>query len=325
MVKLLVLLATSVLVFGQACSQSRFDSKDAASGKSSDPTGTQGNGDSYGGKPTRYHLLNPNQSCAELGADGRPLPAKVIFTYPNRTAALVRENCADLNVPRAITQAELAFNSDASVVAYNGESYGRQPDANEFGVVAARCPAGMSPIAGATRVNLNASGQALTNNADWDNHVGIATRLSGSLAGLFRYEILRDDPANLDFWRRIHPAVEDLDGGRSYAYSFLAQPGTLNEAFFSVYRNGAGALSIVVNLSNGTWFQQENTGFGAFSVETRRISGGWFTTVYFTTPAGVTNTVIGIAPNGASPRVPAAGDSIHATAVQLEAIDSFCR
>lgn len=70
---------------------------------------------------------------------------------------------------------------------------------------------------------------------------------------------------------------------------------------FRFIGTGQGAISLIFNLNNGSVTQQEYTGFGAYSTSARRVSQGWFFTIYFNTPAGAANTVIGITPNGASP------------------------
>lgn len=320
-----------VTVSFQACHPILFTNSDSSSGtpsaKFASNNTSQGNGDSYGGKLTVYNHLNVSQPCAERGKDGRALPNAQIFISGPTTALLVRDNCADLDTPVAIQMSDLQFLQDGTGdILYQNQRFAiLLPQLqNDLSTVAANCPAGLTPIASPNRTNLMQSSQLLTDTNVWWNHIGIGTSLDGSFGGLLRFEISRNDAGNLDYWRRIHQSDFPLTPNRTYAYSFLAKPKAVNEAMFSLSVSGISSLSLIFNLQDGSYTEQQRLNIPNYSVTSVPFSNGRFYTVYFTMPATTASSVIGITPNGILTTTAAVGDSISATAVQLEDVSTFC-
>jgi hypothetical protein len=314
----MALLVTLLLIPYQNCSRSKF---------SSDATATQysGNGDAYEGKLTRYsHFDN---KCTELGKNGQPLPDRMIYVlgdYPKIKAQLVRENCLDKNVPVDLNISQIQFSGPDGTgdVVYQGVNYQMLAPSGDFDVVAASCPAGRAPLSSPKRVNMLLASQNLTDPA-WDPVDGIGVALNGSLAGLPRYQILRDDPNYVDFWRRVGQ-VRPLQAGRTFAFSFLAKAGTSDWAGFSFYERMDYTFTLSVNLSTGQVRDDGNVGVPSVQTVSRVFGGGRFITIYFTTTGPVSYGALGVYPSVATGQPYKFGDSISATAVQLEDVSTFC-
>jgi hypothetical protein len=157
----------------------------------------------------------------------------------------------------------------------------------------------------------------------WDPVDGIGVALNGSLASLPRYQILRDDPNYVDFWRRVGQ-VMPLRAGRTFAFSFLAKAGTSDWAGFSFYERMDYTFTLSVNLSTGQVRDDGNVGVPSVQTVSRVFGGGRFITIYFTTTGPVSYGALGIYPSVATGQPYKFGDGISATAVQLEDVSTFC-
>jgi hypothetical protein len=283
---------------------------------------SNGNGDSYGGKPDINYYLDPVNSCAEKDRKGNPLPNSQIYVYRNSGSVfMVRENCVDIK-PRQLQSTEYSFANDGTLaVLVNGLRFDPYVVQNELDLIAASCPAGMSERSVA-RTNLVPNSQDMTDVSTWWNHIGILASFNGVIGALPSFSIERNDPTLLDYWRRAHYAMV-LKTNTRYAFSFLLKPGTDNSAFVSITDDanpGSAALSLTVDSISGVATVTENKNFLAVSSSARSFSGARFVTVYFTTPASIGNSVIGLGPNGTQ-----LGDAITTSSMQLEEISSFCQ
>ena len=326
-----VKLAVLFLVFlFQSCSLTKFKGDFLAN--SLTPSTDSGNGGAYEGKPTPYHHFDMNNSCRDIGANGKPLPNKTIFLYksiPGSSPQLVRENCSDLVAPINLPLASLQFANDGSGnFTFAGEAFNTPAVVSDFTVVAGACPTGYSAIVGATRKNLLQSSQDLLF-SPWFYEPGVHGLQQGSLGGLPRYEIIRDDPAALQWYRRVHQGVPLL-AGKTYAFSFFAQPGTKNEAYLSGWQAGNLALNVYFDLNTGAGRDVGTVGFSNLSYSSRPLSGGMIVTSYFTATVDAIN-YIGITPaapagvNGINDGpMGAVGDSIFSTALELEDVSNYC-
>lgn len=313
------------LMLGQACQKTATFSGSAKNQSQGNPTNQlNGNGDSYGGKPTIF-VHSENNPCSEKGANGQPLPKNEIFVFSNNTAQLVRENCIDLDLPLNIPFNDLTFTSPVGPILYQGKSFQMQPNQGDFSLVAASCPSPMVSKPSAKRTNLMLSSQVLTDTSVWFNHIGIGVGLNGSLASLFRYQISRNSSVNLEYWRRIHQSDFPLSGGTPYVYSFLVEEGNLNEVNFILTQTSFSALSLVLNISSGQVVEFQRNNIPSYSVTSYPVGKGRFFSVYFSLAGGGLDTVIGITPNGVVSHSPAFGDFIYGTAIQLEEINNFCQ
>lgn len=311
-------LVTLLLLPFQNCSTPKFDTSQLKSYNS-------GNGDAYEGKLTRYS--HNNNSCTEIGANGQPLPDRMIYVfgeYPNIQAQLVRQSCSDLEVPLNIDVAQLQFTGTNGTgnLTYQGISYQPLVAIGDFDVVAAACPAGRAPLASPRRVNLLQASQNLTDPA-WMTVDGIGATMTGSLGSMPRYQILRNDPNYTDFWRRLGQVLP-LPAGKTYAFSFLAKADSSQWAGFSFYEAMDYTFTLSVNLATG---QVRDDGYQGLTARTvsRAFSGGRFITIYFTTPRPASYAAVGVYPSTPTTNDNGQyGDSLFATAIQLEDTDAFC-
>ena len=311
------LLAPLVLLF-QNCSQANF-----LGGTTAQMSPGNGNGDFYGGKPTLYSHYETT-ACAQTGRDGKALPNGQILNDAPGSFKLVRENCADLE-PSTIASADIQIASGNLV--YAGRSYSADPVKEDFSVLAANCPTGRTLKANPVRTNLIPNAQDLTNTATWWNNDGITSSLETSIAGLPAYAITRTDASRLDYWRRAHPDLI-LPASKTYAVSFFARAGNVGEVYFA-HVQGSDVISVILDISTGTVRVFEQTGFTYLATESRAIGNSRFFTIFFTTPAGLTQTAgaLGFAPNGldsAFNQSSRLGDTITLSTPQLEDVDSFC-
>lgn len=293
--------------------------------KSTGSANLSGNGDAYEGRLTRYNLVE-QQPCPESGANGQPLPNRQIHlmgTPPNARAFMVRENCSDLPAPVALDSSLVTVGSNGQLT-YESQVYTELTVVGDFDVVAASCPSGMSPRSGGTHVNLLQDSQNLSSQA-YEIPTGIGSSLTGSLGGLPRYEIVRNDSANLDFWRRVSQVLA-MKGGKRYAFTFFAKPGTSVWAGFGFYEAMSLTFTLAINLSTGAVRDDGTVGVQNVSVTSRPLSGGRIVTVYFDLPQDAAYGASGVFPSTASSAAYGNfGDSIYATAMQLEDVSNFCQ
>lgn len=295
----------------------------------------QGNGDGYSGKVELYRHQNSTAPCAALDREGQPLPNEQIF-YQSPTVGgakspyLVRENCADIT-PRLIASSDLKFTVKG--LAYKGNGFLSYERDNGFQVLAAKCPAGKSPIANVVRTNLIVNSQDWTEQPEyrgWMWHSGIVALLNGSIESLPAYTVVRNDSAFPEEYRRISQ-MKQLKSSTDYAFSFLAKKGTRDGVTFRYYRqdqktNNEEYLIIDFDLNNGTSNIRLNSYLAPATISMSKVGEGYFCTVYFKTSAtgGENFSDFGFSPtavNGATH----VGDSVYATAAQLEETAGFCQ
>jgi hypothetical protein len=312
-----------LLIAFQNCAPNTFQGAvDNLSSKNS------GNGNAYEGKPEIYYYFDSQAPCSDKDLNGKPLANKQFFLYQNKNPDLVRNNCSDLATPVSVPLASLTFSTNGSgTFSYQGNTFQPQTTFNEFAVVAASCPAGYSPKAGAIRKNLIKSSQDFLS-ADW---FGIPRSLDGTLGGLPRYQLTRDVD-NLIWYTRMSQAVT-LSAGKTYAATFFAQKGNIGEACFSTWQDNETSMSVYFDLNTGAGrtvgLYGSGTPFSGISFANRPFAGGMIVTVFFTAPADYVN-YMGItpaAPAGANvDNAPSGsvGDNIFATAMQLEDVDNYC-
>lgn len=277
-------------------------------------TGLQSeNGEGYGGKPTPYDFSDANRTCADIGANGKPLPNSQIFLFSNNTARLVRENCADI-VPRTLSIADYSFAANGNLI-YQNQTFLRNSSQSPFDVVAATCPAGKTMLANATRTSFVQEPLDLQS-AVWE-HGGLAVTLEGSLASLPLYRVERNDPTALESWHRMAQSPI-LTAGESYVYSFYVRPDASEKAMFTSYFPNTQDFRIEFDLVGGGATVQSAVGVAQVSTKARAFAGGLFISIYFQSLAS-TSANIGIASSGAF-----LGSAISTTALQLERISNFC-
>jgi hypothetical protein len=295
------------------------------------PTKASGNGGVYEGKPDIYYHYETSAPCSDRGANGKPLPNKQIFIVRSGQTSipqLVRENCSDLAVPVNLASDSLVFFNDGSGnFSYQGESYKAYTPASDFEVVAAGCPSGYVQRIGGAHQNLLQYSQDFFS-SPWQFN-GIQGMLMGSLGSLPRFQLLRNDSSTLEWWRRVHQPVT-LEAGKTYAFTFYAQKGTVSEAYFSGAQTNNLAINVYFDLTTGAGRDVSSGGFNNLSFASRPFSGGFILTTYFTASQTFVN-YVGVTaaapagPNGINDGpMGQVGDSIFATAVQLEDVNNFC-
>jgi hypothetical protein len=299
-----IALATCVVLGYQACGgKINFQSTQQKAAMNS------GNGGSYGGKPGTWVKHDPSNSC-EVATDGNALPNEQINIDASK-AELVRSNCQDLTPPQLLSAADIQ--TSANGITYQGKEFLYQAPPAEFQIVAASCPASLKPIAGASRVNLLNSSQTLLA-PDWTIMAGVTSMLEGTIAGLDGFRITR---TNLTSYERIKQQAP-LVAGNLYALSVLARHGSDNSVRLE-YEAQANGISTVLNTSTGSVTISNNVNFSQVSFTSHAISDARFFTVYFSP-----NVDMPIGDVGVTTSQVAVGESIFATAVQLEDVSSFC-
>lgn len=298
---------------------------------------SSGNGDAYTGKPDPYRYFDSASPCADLDRNGKPLPNDQIQYQRSLVTTgldpfLVREQCADLATPAPIASSEIQpIGGSTSSFMYKSKLFSNQVVPAEFDVVAAACPAGLTPRTGVSRSNLFAFGQDWMNigSPGWFIHQGIGVDLYGSINSVKSFQVRRNNASFLEDWRRVSQ-FQTLAANTRYAYSFLARPGTVSKATFHVVRNGPPAnesLSVTFDVQNGGAVVDWAVNFSNVTFTSNPVGNGYFTTVYFTTSASanLTSSDLGVAPSTNGATSGAFGDSINATAAQLERVGDFCQ
>ena len=311
----LTLLVASVLTASfQNCSEP-LSFKTTQSSKAQESGG--GNGDGYLGKPTIYDFHSQTSACTQLGANGSALPNDVIFVYPSLKALKVRSDCQDVT-PQPIASGDISLNADSSRLTYQQMSFVRRDVVNDFSVVAAACPAGMTPLASPIRTNLMRDSQDMTGSG-WANiHPGLGYALDGVIASLPRWSVSRASPPYGTTWYRPSQQI-NLVAGTRYAYTFAAEKRTVDGANIHIYQTGGANIHVQLDLTNGVANVQSTTGVTGFSNRVSPLGKGFVTTLYFdATTSGLAD--IGVVSLTANP-----GDSIYTTAFQLEDVRAFCQ
>lgn len=311
-----------VVVPYQNCS--RVDMK-AVRMQNSSSSGGGGNGDGYEGKPGIYDHAIVANPCSDKGANGQALPNNEVFLYKDGTADLVRKNCVDLTPPQSIDPSTLTYNSQTKTVTVGTETFNERVQ-TDFDVIAAQCPGGMTgkPIALSQRVNMLGDSQYLLS-SNWMIDSALSRTLVGSMASLPAFQIFRQTTAN-EYWRRILQ-VPFLTANKYYAFSFFMKVDSIDKVVVNFQQcKGTGCapqmnFELVSESINSQIVNPTGTNGATYSI--RSFAGGRIITVYFH-PDSTYPTEMGIAPwseLSASPQ----GESILATALQLEDVSTFCQ
>jgi hypothetical protein len=288
-----------------------------------------GNGDGYEGKPDAIFLQHePAAACADIGANGQPLPNQEIFYYQSLSYSyLVRRNCQDIK-PEKIDNSQIQVTESSpgnrifTSLVYNGQSYTPMVE-GDFAVIAANCPAGMSLKPGAVRTNIFKDSQNFAT-GNWIYHEGIQNppELIGTIAGLPGWAIRREGTA-MEFYRRAHQ-VPLINAGTRYALTYLVKSGTKTSTSIHLWQWQRSSYIFDVDLITGAVTLQDNSGFVSASALVSSFSGGKIITLYFE-PVSTWEMDIGITPQArwVAPGVP--GDDVYVTAAQLEEVSNFCQ
>jgi hypothetical protein len=297
----------------------------------SQKTASEGNGDSYGGKPEI--LDRTDSTCTELDRQGRPLPSAQIFVYRSSgQVAMVRENCQDIQ-PHLLAPADFSFATDGSKdVIVDGHLFKPTAVQSALDVIAAACPAGLTEK-NVTRVNLVPAELDMTDLNTWWNHVGITSTFASVIGSIPSFKIERTDSSLLEYWRRAHYEGMIKPSTR-YAFSFLAKPGSVNDVFVGISDNAnanTAKISLIADASTGAVTVPENVNFTNVTSSSRVFAGSRFITIYFTSPPSMSYSVVGLGPNGyvlnnaSYIQDTHVGDSVQVSGLQLEEISSFCQ
>ncbi len=315
------------LLFFQNCSPVKTSSSQPQTGQSAPDGGP------YTGLQKVYRHFDNALPCGSLDRNGDPLPNDEILIRPDNqgliAAHLAREQCKDIS-PLVLAKADVSVSSSDQSIIFKNKVFTAKKTPGDFDLVAASCPAGRAPLASPSRVN------ALPDSLDWAAsswyaHPGINVSLYSTLESLPAYLIKRTDPLYLDYWRRDSQSIP-LQVNTAYAYSFLAQAGSLNAAEWNFYRDlggnpndeGARISFNFLTLTATTIYSQNMTGLSATITP---FGNGYLCTVYFTSSAatgGAPLTAMGVGPL-ANGNYGSSGDSIIATAAQLVPINQFCQ
>jgi hypothetical protein len=302
------------------------------------------NGGPYAGKTGEYRYFSPSEPCSARNLKGEPLPNEMLLFRPNSigvtTPVLTREACVDVE-PVPIPEVDVQFDETTDSLVYRNRVFAPERP-GDFDIVAAGCPAGKSAIPGAVRQNLFASAFDWTVpqsyvkglwTPGWYNFPGIGVDLYSTISSLPAFLIQRNDPNQLDIWRRSSQHIY-LQADTQYAFTFLARPGSVPTTDFTYYRGLTGIAGdlrneevvVTFDFQNRTTNIVRTLNIAGVSAVISPLENGFICTVYFTTSAtanqGESN--IGIAPVRDQGGV-LAGDSILATAAQLVPVDQFCQ
>lgn len=271
------------------------------------------NGEGYGGKPTPYDFLDPKRVCADVGANGKPLPTSQIFVLSDKSVQLVREGCADTK-PRTLAASEYSFAPNGDVV-YQNQTFTRNTTQDPFDIVAATCPSGRTPLANPVRTSFLA--EPLDLQAPVWESAGLAVTLEGALASLPLYQVQRNDPTMLEGWHRMAQSPI-LTSGEAYVFSFYAKPDSSARALFTSYYPGVQDFRIEFDLVTGAATVQSAVGVKLLSTKAQSFAGGLYINIYFES-LNNTSANIGVASAGEF-----LGSSISMTALQFEQVSNFC-
>ena len=309
-----LLLLLAVMLPFQNCS-SALDFAGSSASRATQEGG--GNGDGYQGKPTIYDHYSNASPCTDKGADGRALPNDQIFVFTNG-AQNTRTACADIE-PVALDVSQLVFSPDRSALTFQGQTFDSRPSETDFRVVKASCPSTMTPISSANRTNLFSDSQDL-NGPSWSYaHGGTAAALHGSFLGLPSYLVSRPQTLPADEWWKRPSKLVTVAGGKKYAFSFLAAPGSVSVIRFNIWQYQGTDIALQVDLTTGTLTQLPTAGTVSYTYDISPRGGGQFVTIFFDAVNGNELDI------GVIPWTTNAGDSINTTAYQLESVESYCQ
>lgn len=290
-----------------------------------------GHGEGYSGKGDFFQNFDPQQPCAQVDRLGKTLPnSEIFFQYKPNTMTkapyLVRNECREID-PIELNPAEtIAAGPDTLI--YQGNTFSVFTPSGDFDIVASACPVGKSLIPNAARVNLMSSSLDWTSRS-WSLHQGISVGLNGSIQSLPSYLIARNDPANLEGYERASQYI-DLQPNTDYAFTFVARGGTVGGATARITRGSSypnyEGLTVDFDFSTGLSSIRSNVNLPQASVSMVPIGNGYLCSVYFRTSAGgfQSPAEVGVAPMDSN-YTAKVGDSIFATAAQLEPITGFCQ
>lgn len=109
-----------MLLASTGCQRSTYYAANGAPGSaSSESQALSGNGEGYQGRSVQYFHLDSLHPCAQLGANGAPLPNSVIDLNLSASgqavsAALARDACTNLPVPSPLNVSALQLGTDAA-------------------------------------------------------------------------------------------------------------------------------------------------------------------------------------------------------------------
>lgn len=324
-----LLLNVLVLAASTALLLNLFTSCDSLIKTKGDPSSRapKGNGDFYAGKTSIYTYTDPAAPCAQVGASGQPFANRQIqYNAATLAAYLVRDNCADLE-PVLLPPADYVVDPIAQTISYQGQSFALQNDFTDEDIVPLACPAGLTPN-GLRPANLFASSLNLTG-GPWSINPGITSSLFGSISALPRFQIFRNDPALLDFYRRISQ-YPTLPGATQYAISFLVSQGNTDSATIFYWeangREAVGHLDFATLQTQITY--QPGFNPGEVSISATPYGNGYMLTMFLLKTSASSAPEIGISATNYDPlRNPEpgnVGDFLNATAGHLHRVSDYC-
>ncbi|MGE4131859.1 MAG: hypothetical protein AB7F86_09470 [Bdellovibrionales bacterium] len=308
----------------QSCDNNvKLKGKDRAS-----VTSRQGNGDFYGGKVEIYTYSDRATPCAQLDLKGNPFPNRQIqYSAATDTAYLVRSACTDME-PVSIPNGQFSYNPVEQSISYQNQVFNLQTDFSDLNIIPARCPAPMQPFT--TAANILTAGLNFSD-PSWTPSPGIRVDLFGTIAALPRYQVFRNDPNLLEFYRRISQKIA-IPGGVRYAASFLLSRGNTGSASFIYWDTDAYEIDAHLDLTTGVATITNLVGFQAAQVSliAEPYGAGYNITLFFEKPAASGNSVpdLGVAPTNYVNMVPQRGqlgDYLYATAASLRVVDDYCQ
>ena len=285
---------------------------------SSNLSGGGGNGDGYGGKPTIFHQYDPSSACTEKNSFGEALPKSTIFRYSSGNGHLVRDNCKDLNDPVAIPAASLSVDGSGTQLSYASRTYGAHTPAS-FDVYAAACPAGWTPIAGATRTNLFIDPFLMSDINSWGrvDSTNFDVTADGVLGGLPGFLLNRAGPQ--EPYVRVEQSLP-VARNRVYAVSVFAKANTNRSLLIQGFETN-NEFEYRFDIDTGAVISDYVVGGTFIGTTSHAVADGRYITLYYRTPGSAGELNIGFAPGGDPANV---GDSIFVTAPQIEDVTTYC-
>jgi hypothetical protein len=306
---------------------------------------SKNNGGVYGGMAGKlYRSFSSVQACAANDLRGRPLPNdEIIFKADSGGVVgpfFSRQSCQDIT-PIAIASQDIQLDPTMTTITYQSQTFSSQNPPGAFDVAVAACPAGKSAIPGAVRTNAFASALDWTllengGTPGWYIFPGIDVSLNSTIESLPAYLLQRNDGALLDAWRRATQGLS-LQANTDYAFTFLAQPGSVTAADFNLFRglvanqfNPATDEKVLITFDFQAVTATIDTAININNVSAviSPLGKGFICTVYFTSsPVDDQSPVvsIGVGPSGFGQESGQLGDSIIATDAQLVPVSQFCK
>ena len=305
-----------------------------------------GNGDAYSGMVALYASSDLTQPCVDKDlVTGSSLPNdEILFKYDdnfNYGPYLVRQACADLP-PTSISTSTLPIppTPGTGSITYNDKTFQAYSPATDFDIFVASCPTGTNPISAAKRTNSFVSArnwldQTTSAAPGWSVDQGVGVSLYGTLASLPSFKLERNDPNNLDSWRRAGQILY-INASTNYSFTFLARADSVSAVDWHFVRQFSATSStpqdesvdITFDIGTLTTTTQWSVNITNVSATIRAFENGYICTVYFTSSA--TDNAgpmidIGIAPSTGTQKYGQLGDSVLATNPELVPVGEFCK